>query len=216
MKNKILSERQEKLLIAIANSNIGKDVYWSGGTALSFCYFQHRLSEDIDLFTENIIDNLSLQIFTKNLKKNLNIGNLQTRTLMNRHNFVLDNLKMEIVYFPFSSLAKKFKWNGLFVDSLEDICTNKILALYQRNDPKDVFDLYFILKKTPFNIEILINNIQKKFGETIEKSLLIAKIHKNIENMNFLSPLVFDKAILEKIKNYFVKEDRKYLFSVLI
>lgn len=216
MKSKILSTRQKELLDYLAKSNISKQIYWSGGTALSACYFNHRLSEDIDIFTKDLIDGISLQIFIKDLKKTLKIKNLQSRSSLNRQNMNLDGLKLEIVYFPFISLAKKNKWNSLPVDSLEDISTNKTLALYQRNDPKDVFDLYFILQKTDFNLEKLIKNIQKKFGETIDKSLLSAKIHKNIENLDILSPLIFNKTILQKIKKYFEEENKKYLLSILI
>lgn len=216
MKNRILSKRQEELLLYFASSNVSKQIYWGGGTALSACYFKHRLSEDIDLFTKDLIDDISLQIFIKNLKTALKIKNLQSRIALNRRYIDLDGLKLEIAYFPFKSLAKKATWHNLSVDSLEDICTNKILALYQRNDPKDVFDLYFILQKTDFDLDRLIRNIHKKFGELIDKSLLIAKIHKNIENLDLLSPLIFNKTILQKIKKYFSTENRKYLFSILL
>jgi len=35
----------------------------------------------------------------------------------------------------------------VLVDSLEDIAANKIMALFDRNDPKDLVDLYFFLTK---------------------------------------------------------------------
>lgn len=46
----ILTPQQELALEAISQSNLAKQFYFSGGTALSHYYLQHRLSEDLDFF----------------------------------------------------------------------------------------------------------------------------------------------------------------------
>ena len=37
-----------------------------------------------------------------------------------------------------------------FVDSLDDMAANKTMAMIDRTEPKDAFDIYFILKKIFF------------------------------------------------------------------
>ena len=48
---KVLYPAQDKILNAIGEV-FGDAFYLTGGTALSRFYFHHRLSEDLDLFTE--------------------------------------------------------------------------------------------------------------------------------------------------------------------
>ena len=49
----ILTALQHKFLKAFLNTHLKKDFFLTGGTALAEFYLQHRLSEDIDLFTIN-------------------------------------------------------------------------------------------------------------------------------------------------------------------
>ncbi|PJC81870.1 hypothetical protein CO007_02510, partial [Candidatus Roizmanbacteria bacterium CG_4_8_14_3_um_filter_36_10] len=49
----ILTSRQLDFLeLAQSNAYIAKNYYLTGGTALAAFYYSHRLSEDIDLFSE--------------------------------------------------------------------------------------------------------------------------------------------------------------------
>ena len=53
----ILTTIQQKALDSIASDTIVKNhFYLSGGTALATYYLHHRLSEDLDFFSENEID----------------------------------------------------------------------------------------------------------------------------------------------------------------
>lgn len=216
MSKKILTPQQENVLKFIAKSNLKDLLYFTGGTALSACYLQHRFSTDIDLFSMDLIDNISLQIFVQEIKKNLQIKNIEHISKLNRNLYNLDGLKFEIVYFPFPLLTEQKEFLGVKTDSFEDLATNKLLALYQRNDPKDIFDLYFILQKGHFTTEQLLQNVEKKFGEVLNHEFLLGKIQKNLSLLNLLEPLAFDKKIIPKIQNYFQKSNQKYLISILI
>lgn len=53
MTKTILSDNQNKILEAISNDNaICQIFYLTGGTALAEYYLRHRLSEDLDFFSE--------------------------------------------------------------------------------------------------------------------------------------------------------------------
>ena len=52
MAKTILSAFQHKALILFKTSDLTRKYYLSGGTALAEFYLQHRLSEDLDFFTQ--------------------------------------------------------------------------------------------------------------------------------------------------------------------
>jgi predicted nucleotidyltransferase component of viral defense system len=212
-KTNILIAKQKQLLNLVSKSNLANHLYWTGGTALAEIYFKHRLSTDLDFFTDDIIDKASFNIFIQTLKKHckkISVKELSNRTLMD-----IDGIKMEIVYFPFPHLAKFHKYDSLNVDSLTDLATNKLLAFYQRNEPKDIFDLYFILQDK-FTLKQLIKNVEEKFGEQLSTDLIIAKIHNDLSALNMLKPLLIDKKILPKIKKYFDKISKTILNDILV
>src|SRR4030042_5526038 len=102
-------------------------------------------------------------------------------------------VKLELVYFPFKSLEKKarFKEFSLAADSLTDIMVNKILSTYQRNEPKDVYDLYCYLSNRPkYNLPKLVSFIEKKFGVEIEITMLLAKINELADDLGSIQPLL--------------------------
>jgi predicted nucleotidyltransferase component of viral defense system len=56
-----------------------------------------------------------------------------------------------------------FKMEGkVRLDSLENIGSNKVLAIFGRTAAKDFVDLYFILKNTPFTLDHLFKLAAKK------------------------------------------------------
>jgi len=90
----------------------------TGGTALSAFYLHHRVSEDLDFFTANPTkDNEIIKI-----------------------DFALDSP----FRFEMPHLDGKY---GIYVDSLVGIACGKMSALYDRAEPKDFVDVYFIAKE---------------------------------------------------------------------
>ena len=67
MEKTILTPKQLEFLELIKiESEITKRFYLTGGTALSEFYLKHRLSEDIDLFTEeNEVDQKLIEAYLK-------------------------------------------------------------------------------------------------------------------------------------------------------
>ncbi len=64
MAKTILSANQIKILEAIsADNEICQSFYLTGGTALAEYYLQHRLSEDLDFFSEKEFDIQAINVF---------------------------------------------------------------------------------------------------------------------------------------------------------
>ena len=133
MVQQILTPDQITLLQAIGNNDVlSKQFYLSGGTALAGFYLHHRYSEDLDFFSENEVDVLSIQTFFHGLKKKLNIQMIDFQQSFNRNLLFLHLpngvLKTEFTYFPFPPIELGSVQYGLRIDSLLDIAVNKLLV----------------------------------------------------------------------------------------
>lgn len=203
---KILNHKQKQILQKFSQSKFFQEnFYWTGGTALAEVYLKHRLSEDLDFFSEDLYPKELLLPELNKLKntfKNLKIKYLENK---NRQQFILyftsgENLKLEFVYFPFSKIRHK-KINTQYkikIDSLKSIGENKVFALYENGEPKHVFDLYWIVKKKDLSLKKLFFGSQKKFGVEIDKVIFLEKALEAIEKMDKIKPLVLPNSLIAK------------------
>jgi len=211
MPNFQLSLFQKQILSFFAKNDFGQSFYWTGGTLLAY-FFNHRLSFDLDFFSDDLFSDDEYLNFTNSLKKEIEISKITLNLQKNRRLYLIEtpkeNLKLELVFFPFPSISerKTIPEFNIKADSIEDIMVNKILSAYQRNEPKDIFDLYCYLTKNPkLNFQELAALVDKKFGITIEQTLLIAKINELAENLALIQPFLFSppKDMAKTVKNFF-------------
>jgi len=159
----ILTPRQ-KLLVRLfsSNPNIKKHFYLSGGTALAEHYLHHRFSEDLDFFTEEEVDPMSIQVFIKDIAKKAGIKKLDFQQSFNRNlvflHFKDEVIKTEFTYYPFAQLESPKEIDGIYVDSLIDIAVNKTFTIYQKPRSRDFIDLYVIMKQQSW----IFSNLRKK------------------------------------------------------
>lgn len=173
MAKTILSANQSRILKAISDdSTIRQKFYLTGGTALAEYYLRHRLSEDLDFFSEEEFDPQAISVFFAKNKKSLGIKKIDFQQSFNRNLFFLrlknDIIKTEFTYFPFPRIEKNAKKDKLSIDSLIDIATNKLFAIYQKPRSRDFIDLYLIIKKTGWKIEELVKKAKIKFDWHID------------------------------------------------
>lgn len=216
---KILTARQKKFLEAFRASELSKHFYWSGGTLLAYYYLQHRFSEDLDFFSEDLFPDefIAAEIFK--IKKMTGAIKITEHKKLNRHQFVFnfgkDSLKIEFVYFPFPSIEPKkiLRAFDIKIDSLKDITANKIHAAFERSEPKDVFDLYFILKKDSVSFTGLFGLVEQKFGVQIDPVSFGAKVLSSAAQLQKIQPLIFSKKKhqMQEIEIFFRKATFSYL-----
>ncbi len=207
-----LTRLQKDVLSFFGQSYFTKNFYWTGGTLLSYFYLHHRDSVDLDFFSKDLfLDNEYLK-FINDLKIAIKADKVKFNLDKNRRLYFIrrgsETVKLELVYFPFPSIEKKvhLKEFSLEVDSLIDIIVNKILSTYQRNEPKDIYDLYCYLNENPkYDFPKLVLLVEKKFGVEIEITMLLAKINELADSIDSLQPLLLkpEKNLSRKIKNFF-------------
>lgn len=209
----ILSENQKKLLQLLSEEkSICAHFYLTGGTALAEFYLHHRLSEDLDFFSEQEFDPQSISVILKKIQTTAGIKKIEYQQSFNRNLFFLyidtDIIKTEFTYFPFTRIEQKQKIGNLFIDSLIDIATNKIFTIYQNPRPRDFIDLYLILKHNPaFTINSLIENAQIKFDNYIDPIQLGAQYVKVKELKDY--PRMLEKLDEKMWQEFFIKEAEK-------
>ena len=140
---------QDKVLAAI--NAINSPFYLTGGTALSRCYFNHRYSDDLDLFVNKdaaFVENAEKIIALLEKSHNIMI-NAKSKTF---YSVQLDNkLKIDLVddiAAHFGSLNKHAIYSK--IDNPLNILSNKISAVISREEPKDAVDIWIVTK----NIDI--------------------------------------------------------------
>ncbi|OIP06632.1 hypothetical protein COS66_01315 [Candidatus Berkelbacteria bacterium CG06_land_8_20_14_3_00_43_10] len=209
---------QKTILKAIATSDIGKIIVWGGGTALADMYLGHRRSFDLDFFVDNPLTNGEVDSILVVLR-DLNIKKVNYKQEKNRwFYFVSDKnseIKLEFVYYPFTRLQKpKTTEYGIKVESLTDLIANKTFALYERAEPKDVYDLYAIMQNRKMSLEKLLQLAHKKFGVDLDPVYFTAQITKAIEKVDLIKVLLFEKDDLRKeLENYFVPKIKQLVLK---
>ncbi len=213
----ILTLFHKKVLAEIGKGELSKYVVWSGGTALSHKYLQHRCSYDLDFMSKDLLPDDYILLQIKKIAENLRINNIEEQKRFNRHQFWLTKgkktLKIEFVFYPFFDIKKpkRDKAFNVRVDSIEDILTNKIHAIFERIEPKDIFDLYCILQKTKTQFPLSLKWVKKKFGVEIDPVLLSSRILEGAVRMKEIKPLILKKNNLDKINEFFEKGAHEYL-----
>src|SRR3989338_6317598 len=115
----ILSENQKKFLKLLSEEkSICANFYLTGGTALAEFYLHHRLSEDLDFFSEREFDPQSISVILKKIQIAGGIKKIEYKQSFNRNLFFIytgaDVIKTEFTYFPFARIEQKRKIGNLF------------------------------------------------------------------------------------------------------
>lgn len=197
---------QDKFLDKFFSSKFAGDFYLTGGTALARYYFNHRESVDLDLFTQNqdvdfnevnfvvlkILDSLGL-IITKQVVTETFLQYICRDS--KKSPIKVDLVKDIPVHFGKILIRGKIR-----LDSLENIGSNKILAILGRTDAKDFVDLYFILNETKLKFDYLFNSAKKKDLGLSE--LYLASSMRQIEMVNIYPSMLRDLNKTDLVKFY--------------
>lgn len=150
----ILTDLQRKILNIFSLLPDKEAFYLTGGTALSAFFLKHRKSYDLDFFTNT--EELILP-FSQKLETSLKNENFMVERLRGFHSFVELSVSFQdeltMIHFTLDS-PFRFKEpieakdiEGIKIDNLVDIATNKILALFGRAELRDFIDVYFLVKE---------------------------------------------------------------------
>lgn len=212
----ILTKEQQIILGELRQDDfLRNNFYFTGGTALSQFYLQHRFSQDLDFFTTEHFDNQV--VFTLMQEWATKHGfTVQSRSAGPVYFFNLSfknglALKVDFAYYPYKQLAQPKVYDQIAVDSLLDIATNKLLTINQRSDVKDFVDLYYLFKE--FTIWDLIPCVGKKFRMELDPLLVGADMLK-VEDFEYL-PKMIKPLNINTFKSFYRKRAKELGKSVV-
>lgn len=209
---KILTELQEKVLeIFFSVPELKQFFYLTGGTALSAFYLQHRLSNDMDMFTHSVDIETAAPLFEDALK-NADIEFTKERSSSTFRRYkVGGSLQVDLVRDVDFRLGSPQLKSAFMVDSPQNIALNKVLAIYGRLDPKDYVDLYFL--KPFLNLDIMkVIGIAKNKDAGIE-AFQWAKVILDAESIEIL-PRMIKPVSLKELKSFFSGLRREILTAL--
>jgi predicted nucleotidyltransferase component of viral defense system len=146
--------------------SVSPPFFLTGGTALSAFYLQHRYSEDLDLFTLDgeAFDRVPLYLADASAKIGASAVSLQTAPQFRRYkiNRQGESVIVDFVREVVPQIAEgKNTFDGIMVDTVEDIVSNKICTVVSRAEIKDYIDLY-CLNRAGYPLENYIEFAQRK------------------------------------------------------
>ena len=164
---KRLTPLQWKVLKEFFSAPVSAPFFLTGGTALSGFYFGHRTSIDLDFFSLESLDKSRLKSHLEKISKQVKgVYRIKTDSDTLLTGFVeigKSSLKVDVVQDIPVHFGEFQVDESIRVDSLENIGSNKITAIYGRSDAKDFIDLYWILERDgKQKFEQLLKDAKKK------------------------------------------------------
>lgn len=209
-KDEIITKEQKLFLdLVSAEQYLCRRFYFTGGTPLAAFYLQHRLSEDIDLFSEEEINLRTVRIFIGKAQKKLKLKKVDYRQFLGLHSFQLyfpnsEILKVDFSYYPFSRIERGIKYNNLAVDSVLDIAVNKIHTIAMKPRARDFIDIYFIVKKMNYDFYDLLIKAKTKFDWHIDPLQLGSRLLLAAEVKDY--PRMLKKINHQEWQNFFIQQ----------
>ena len=213
MAKTILNQFQIKVLADFKKTNLIKKFYLSGGTALSEFYLHHRLSEDLDFFTQEELNIDELKKFINVVCQKIPVKKIEFQHGFGLYTFFIttkmgEKHKIDFGQYPFGPIEKLKNFNGLLVEGLFDIAVNKAQTIAFRPRLRDFIDIYFILKQRPeWTFQELLKKSFEKFemqADSLQVGQNLLEVEKQID-----MPIMIKKINMNKVKEFFFREAQK-------
>ncbi|MBI5485175.1 MAG: nucleotidyl transferase AbiEii/AbiGii toxin family protein [Deltaproteobacteria bacterium] len=187
--------------------------YLSGGTALSRWHYDHRYSDDLDLFFRgDAFPREEFSVIYREVAARL-AGDFQIEAAIDgeyfKRIFITHkdvSLKVEFIYENYPHCGEYLKSNDCLIDSSENIAVNKITAVQDRKTAKDFVDLYFLLND--FELGLLMTDAAKKivpldyegtvmaFADTAPEGIALLKRPMTADELN-----QFSRSLIKRLIN---------------
>jgi len=193
------------ILIDLMQAKELKDFRLVGGTALSL-YLGHRMSIDIDLFTDAPYRSVNFDSIEKFLlgKYKFVTGDFGGTSGMGKSYLIghdQDNqIKLDLYYAMDPFFQNYLVRDDIRMATIEEIIAMKVDVILRGGRKKDYWDLHELLET--YTVDQMIDLHRKRFEWTHDRG----KIHTNFQNFSH-ADLDFDPICLKSKEWIFIKED---------
>jgi predicted nucleotidyltransferase component of viral defense system len=210
---KFITPEQEKVLNLFSKEEyLIKRFYLTGGTPLAAFYLFHRISEDLDFFSEREVYLPAIKTFISKLQRKLKLIKVDYRKFLGLYSFYLfftpkKFLKVDFNYYPYPRIEKGIKFKGITVDSLCDIAVNKVHTISMKPRARDFIDVYFIIKEKGYTFKKLLMEAKSKFDWHIDPIQLGTQLLKAAKVKDY--PRMIKEIDHREWKRFFIEEAKK-------
>ena len=214
----------QNIILFILYQHYGRGLVFKGGTAISKCYNSKRFSEDLDFtslekFDSEIVE-LGLKRFGIWFEKEEKESNLGIRIIFRIRGplysglkYTLCRLRLDISYREKVLLPPNIKTIGRFMEEIpefdvwvmreEEILAEKVRAILKRAKAKDIYDLWFLLRKgVSFDLE-LVNEKLKYYKMKWSRKRFFKAMNINEKSWEAeLKPLVKNVPEFKDVKKF--------------
>lgn len=181
-----------------------KDFRLVGGTALAL-YWGHRVSIDIDLFTDKKPSLLEIEQKLSSLEDSFQISKNPIGLV-----YEIKKVKCDFLAYPYSFAHSEINEDGICIAHIEDIVALKLGAIANRGARKDFVDLYYILEK--YSLNDLLFFYTRMYNVKEHFSLLKSMTYFEDAENEVTPKLFLDKTLTwEKIKKTIIQKVSKAL-----
>lgn len=192
----------------IGKSGILDHAYLAGGTALAL-RFGHRLSLDLDFFTQEPFEALELIPQLKSIGQ-FELDREGWRTVLG----TFEKVKFSIFYYEYPLLVKTDDFQGIKISNLSDLAAMKLAAVGDRGTRRDFVDLFFL--KDHFSVKQMLEFYDQKFGKAEERTYHILRgLQYFVDAEEQEMPTMLKKVSWKDIRTYF-EQETKLLIKELI
>lgn len=212
MFEKVLSKKAKESLALIGESQLLKEAYLAGGTALCL-QFGHRLSYDFDFFTRKEFD---AKILVQRMKKLLPDFKLE-RTAWGTILGYTGETRFSLFFYDYPLLFKPHKFLEINIADVRDIAPMKIAAISDRGTKRDFIDLFFIMRTLKvLTLKEILKLYDKKFKLLKENKFHILKSLSYFEDAEKDEmPKMIEKVKWLEVKKFFEKETKRVSKTLL-
>ena len=190
-----------ELLRALMQEAALSELRLVGGTALALQY-GHRSSVDLDLFGKIDVDGYELQSILSKYGV-LKVEN-ETKII---HQYYIDNIKVDVVNYPFEWISPIIEEDGIRLASPIDIAAMKVNAIEGRGTKKDFIDMYMLLQH--YSLKEIIAFYQQKYPNySIFRALRSLTYFDDAEDQ--FMPRMFIEDTWEDMKLYITNQVKLY------
>ena len=208
-----LYELQDRVLDLIFSLN--NEFYLTGGTALHRFYYNLRYSDDLDffssadpLFGENIREILSC-MDDKSIEYTREV---QTKDF--QRVFVQNRLRIDFINDRVHREGKSAVIRGMRIDNITNMLTNKITTILDRDEEKDIFDLFAIAYNETYNWGHILKIANKK--SIVDRGMLIERLRifplDWLGNLKIIKELIINREEISRMCTDILNEADNSLF----
>lgn len=181
-----------------------KDFRLVGGTALAL-YWGHRVSVDIDLFTDKKPSLLEIEQKLSLLEDSFQISKNPIGLT-----YEIKKVKCDFLSYPYQFAFNEINEEAIRIAHIEDIVSLKLGAIANRGARKDFVDLYYILEK--YSLNDLLFFYTRMYNVKEHFSLLKSMTYFEDAENEVTPKLLLDKTLTwKKIKKTIIQKVSKAL-----